>query len=201
MMMRMEGDGPYTEAVAAIDEAICRLVAERQQAAGGRRVYPDNERLRRWSDQFGIGETRLLSLFGNLAAGPRLNPLPPMPQGLRRVVELMRPQESQGVSWVLTHGVQYENASLLHIEMMSEKGRVIRHGGLALEVDQPGYQSHDFGGHGSQGHFAFDFIVWPALPDDLSGIAFTLRQSDEEASQQEPLRLDMPIAFSPQPGS
>lgn len=193
----MESDGPYTEEIARIDEEICRLLAAREGATAGLRIQPDDERVARWSDQYGVAETRLRSLFANLAAGPRLNVLPPQPQDLRRVVEIMRRQTCQGLQFVLTHCLQYENASVLHMEIDSITARGTPRGMLDLDLDRPGHSVGGFGGHGTARHHAFDFIVWPALPDDLSSVGFTLRQGEGEQPVAEPVRLEEPIVFEP----
>lgn len=194
---RIEPEGPYGEEAARVDEEICRLLAERDRLAAGERLHPGADRLRQWSGEFGSGESRLRSLFANLAGLPRREDQPPMPEGLRRVLEIMRRVERDGVTCSLTHCLQYENASVVHLELAAS-GRRIPHGTLELEVDRPECRTRYWGGHGGgSGVYGFDFIIWPALPDDLSQVTFTLRQGEATEPPAEPLELREPLAFAP----
>ena len=108
--MRMdwpEGGAPYTEEIRRLDEEICRLVAERDRRTGESRVVPGEGHLGDWAERHGIGELRLRGLVANLSAVGVLRRMPPSPQGLRRVVPLMRRQMVQGMHFTLTHCMQH----------------------------------------------------------------------------------------------
>ncbi len=195
---REEPEGPYGDEAARIDEGICRLLSERDRLAAKERLHPGADRVRRWSEQFDIGEGRLQSLFANLAAVRQLESQPPMPEGLRRVLEIMRREGRDGVSVTLTHCLQYGNASVIHCEIAAA-GRRIAHGSLELEVAGREYRTRHSSGHGGGGAYGLEFIVWPALPDDLSRVTFRLRQGKGlEPPAEPPLELGEPLVFAPE---
>ena len=194
---RMEPEGPYGEEAARVDEEICRLLAERDRLAAGERLHPGADRLRQWSGEFGSSESRLRSLFANLAGLPRREAQPPMPEGLRRVLEIMRRVEREDLTVTLTHCMQYLNASVVHCEIEAP-GQRVPHGSVVLEVDRPGYECRPHHAQGGGGKWSAAFVIWPPLPDDLRGVTFTVRQGvPMEPPVETPLEIGEPIVFRP----
>ena len=192
-----EPEGPYGEDALRVDREICRLVAERDRLAAGERLHPGAARLLEWSKEFGVGELSLRNLFAQLAATPRLEALPPTPEGLRRVLEVMRRVERDGLAVTLTHCMQYRNASVIHCEIEAP-GYRIPHGSVLLEVEGTGYESRHHHAQGGGGKWSAAFVVWPALPDDLRAVTFILRQGVAmEPPVETPLEIGAPLVFGP----
>ncbi len=192
-----EPEGTYGEAAMRIDREICRLVAERDRLAAGERLHPGAERVLAWSKEFGVGGLSLRNLFAQLAATPRLEALPPTPEGLRRVLEIMRRVDANGLTVTLTHCMQYVNASVVHCEIEAP-GRRVAYGSVVLEVDGTGYESRHHHAQGGGGKWSAAFVIWPALPDDLREVTFTMRQGVAmEPPAETPLEIGDPLVFRP----
>lgn len=195
--MRDASEGAhYGPQFAAIDEEIARLVAERDHLAEGRTVRPPAELIATWSDRFGLAPRRLEFLFGNLGNLPRVAALPPDPGELVAVLPVLRRVRVAGFTATLSHCLQHERVSVVHLEIAGDGGIQLGRPALALDVAPGGYQARPSGGHGSPGLIGLDFVVWPRLPDDLSAIGFTLRR-DEEQERPAPVEPPLPIAFAP----
>ena len=195
--LREEPEGPYGEEALGIDREICRLVAERDRLAAGARLHPGAERVLAWAKEFGVGELSLRNIFAQLAARPQLEALPPMPEGLRHVLEIMRRVEREDLTVTLTHCMQYLNASVVHCEIEAP-GRRVPHGSVVLEVDRPGYECRPHHAQGGGGKWSAAFVIWPPLPDDLRGVTFTVRQGvPMEPPVETPLEIGEPLVFVP----
>jgi hypothetical protein len=195
-----EGDAPYTEELRQIDAEICRLVAARVRSTGDLRVVPDEAQMMSWAEECRLGQLRVRNVIAAVASATRLNSLPPEPRGLIAVVPLLRRQVAEAMEFTLTHVMQYENASVVHLDVRVDSGAMLGHAQrFELEVGVEGYEVWHVGGAGSDTHRQADFIVRPTLPDDLAMVAFTLRPGRADPPRPEPRRLMQAIAFGPAP--
>jgi len=124
-----------------------------------------------------------------------------LPRRLRRVVELMRRAEADGLTILLSHALQYENATVLEVEVSAPDQVRFEWSDLELEVVGGGQRTRHWGAHGGGDRTQIRFIAWPPLPDDLSGVAFRLAAAASPPPEPPLLRLSTPVVLGPTGGA
>lgn len=106
-----------------------------------------------------------------------------VPVHLRTVVPIMRTFTNNGLTYSLTHMKQYENCSMLKIELETGEGSHLllsKPDETHIEIDgEESYESviqmSSYGGYiTGPTKLAMDVMIRPTLPDDLAGIELTL---------------------------
>lgn len=159
------------------DERLCELIARRYLAGkdkeGG---MPDEEHLVKWSKQFDLDIFYLKRFFSVLMTPHWSRPFRD-PIQLRTVIPLLRTAHQEGIVYQFTHMMQYENCSVVSLDIRIEdenSGQQLGMPELILALPGGGYHvqvTHSGGG----GHrYAMSFTVTPPLPDEIDGVQFTL---------------------------
>lgn len=167
----------YNAETEEIDETILNLIQKRRAAAKGQRLTPDREKLEQWASRYGMEVPELATLVNAFNDQPY-----PMvwhePGELTGVLSIMKKTVSGDCEYLLTHAMQYEDRSLVKLEIKylpQDSQNVQIRPQLTLAVIGGGqYQINQHGGHGGGGRSQIEYIVVPALPDNLEGIDFSL---------------------------
>jgi len=200
LFAQLRSEGPYTDELRALDLEMLRLARRRADLAQGRGVFPGVEELRALEAASGLPAKAAVRLLAALA--PRQAPDgPPPPRRLRRVVELMRRAEADGLTILLSHALQYENATVLEVEVSAPDQVRFEWSDLELEVVGGGQRTRHWGAHGGGDRTQIRFIAWPPLPDDLSGVAFRLAAAASPPPEPPLLRLSTPVVLGPTGGA
>jgi hypothetical protein len=150
-----------------------RVDKREKRLSNGNPGYPPLESITEWAEKFDIYKSLLQSVFAALWNEKQFRPFV-QPEGLRMHIPVLRSVEIDNHIYSVIFIRQYTNASLVNfnIDWESPEGspfdRASRsHFELSLG---PGYDCYMSSGSGSQDHYTYNFIVSPAIPDDISGI-------------------------------
>lgn len=165
----------YCESLAPIDEQICALLAKRKEISEDNPGFPHLDSISAWSQQYGLNEDMMLSIFGTMYNERRFL-VHVEPTGFLKFVPILKSVEIDGVSYAVTHMKQYRNASVVYIEMevnTVEPFVRLGHAGFELSIS-PEYQCRSHSGCGQSKGMQHSFVVTPPLPDDVTGVEFRL---------------------------
>jgi hypothetical protein len=169
----------YDEKVTKIDEQICDLVKQRKEISSNDPGYPPFEYITGWAEKYGLYEDLLKSIFSTLWQENIYKPTVE-PEGFQKIVPVLKTIEVENKLYTVIAMRQYMNASIIifNIEWDStsdslEDQSMHMHYELFINAD---YDCRVIDGSGSSGHSHNNFLVFPRLPDDLSGIELTLKQ-------------------------
>ncbi|MBW5466458.1 hypothetical protein GPJ61_01045 [Brevibacillus formosus] len=168
----------YNDECKKIDERILQLLHERKVLANGKRLTPPQEIRQEWAKKYGMDEAELGWFLHTLNSETR--PVFPDEYGeLIGVLPIMKTTVLDGFTYTLTHAMQHKNLSIVHVEIKSVMtddeniGRIRPH--LILEIASS--QEHHVrksGARGSDREISLQFMVSPALPDQLDSVRFSL---------------------------
>lgn len=170
----------YEEGIKHIDEKICELISKRKEVSKDNPGYPPFEYISSWSEKFNLYEDFLKSLFGALMNEKMYKPLI-KPEGFQRTLPVLKCIEVDNRLFSVTCIRQYSNASVVNFnadwdstsESLEDVSR--RHTNFQLFINDQ-YDCQMLNGTGGSGHFHYNFVVSPALPDDLSGIELVFKE-------------------------
>ena len=178
--MRMEFQPPtdyYCEQLAPIDEQICALISKRKELSENNPGFPSLELITAWCQQYELNEAMTQSLFTALYNENSFSAhFQVEPNGLLGFVSILKCVEIDSVFYSVTHMKQYDNASVVYIEIEvdnSEPYVRLGHARLDLAIS-PEYQCRQHRGNGIDKGMQYSFVVAPRLPDDLTNIEFRL---------------------------
>jgi len=166
----------YCEEVASIDEQICGLLAKRKELSNNNPGFPNSDRISAWSHQYGLTEEWLQRIFAYMYSGEHRYQPPIEPSGFLKFVPILKFLELDSIIHSVTHMKQYSNASVVYIETeinTAEPNVRLRHANFELSIS-PEYQCRLSGGSGQSRGIQHSFVVIPPLPDDVSGVEFSL---------------------------
>ncbi|GIO67153.1 hypothetical protein NYE48_05330 [Paenibacillus sp. FSL M7-1455] len=168
----------YNEEVKAIDEQIIKLISTRRSMTTGKRFSPPNEQLTEWAKAFEMDELEIRLILHHLQ--PQMAPHVPNEFGpLLNVVSIMKKTVVDSCEYILTHAMQHEQVSIVHVEINlldeGKSGGVHLKPNLMLEVfsDRP-FAVGRHGSYGGGSHSKLQFVVSPPLPETLEQIEFSL---------------------------
>lgn len=95
--------------------------------------------------------------------------------------------------------MQYENASVVSIDVRHRETPHVdlEHPQLTLSVSPGSYHVRSKGARGGGGEFHLEFVIIPALADDLNTIKFELVKSAEIPRYMRPsIVLEQPVSFT-----
>jgi hypothetical protein len=180
-MKRMPFERPteyYDERLFPIDEQICELLKQRKEISSNNPGYPPFENIEKWAISFDLFEDYLKSVFHVLRNEELYRPTVE-PSGFQKHVPILKSVERDEFFYTLIAMRQFSNASVITFNIDwdvrsddSQKSNRPKHFELYLGES---YHCHTESGGGSSGHFSFNYVVSPALPDDISGMKFVFR--------------------------
>ncbi|MFS0576391.1 hypothetical protein AB1K83_12200 [Sporosarcina sp. 179-K 3D1 HS] len=165
----------YDERIRQLDEQFCSLLKERKALTENRMVELPEEVMIEWAEAYGLHVDYVKSLFNIIQMEdqfrPRVEPL-----NFRKYVPVMQSVETEDYLYSVTFIRQYENASVVQLHVNwdgtdDRRGEGPNYPYFSLAIGE-GYDCREEGGSGTTGHATQEFVVSPALPDDLSGTEF-----------------------------
>lgn len=178
-------DGHYDERLRPTDEQICELMERRKKLTDGKPGRPPKAMIAEWAEKYGFYENFLYAIFNNMDSEELYKP-EVKPENFRYQLPVRLSGEQGGIFYSIATMRQYDNASVvvLSADWHEEEpplddydGRFNReHREFVLEIagDRP-YECRAGSGAGTMGKMSQNYVISPALPDDLSGIEFRVR--------------------------
>ncbi|QAY68357.1 hypothetical protein ET464_04695 [Paenibacillus protaetiae] len=167
----------YNDEVQAIDKQIITLIMKRKEAAKGKRLFPPQELLSNWANEFDMEAAQLNAIIDSFSI--RFPVITPQGPGkLVHVLPIMKKTILDGFEYELTHAMQHENGSIVFVEIyQTETDDFNGHMRPKLQLEVTGeqeYSVHRDGASGGSGHTQLSFLVIPRLPDSLDQVRFKL---------------------------
>lgn len=185
-MIRMAINRPttyYDEGVKHIDENICELIMKRKGSSSNNPGVPSFELIASWADKFKLNEELLKSLFISLWNEDKYKQIV-NPEGFKRNILVVKSTQVENRIFSVVTIRQYSNSSIVDLnidnlmwEMECEITERKPHTQFELFINE-NYNCIMLNGTGGNGHFHYNFIVSPALPDDLSGIELIFKEKE-----------------------
>ncbi|WP_336789733.1 hypothetical protein [Paenibacillus sp. MMO-177] len=169
----------YDARLFKIDEQLCALLEERREVSNQNPGFPPFKSIENWADRYRLYPDLLKSIFSLLMNEEVYLPLVE-PSGFRKHLPVLRCVESGDRVYTLSGIRQYENASVVNLSIHEdyrerEKEAMRTPAYIELELGE-GYRCYVDQGTSSGGNSAYGFVVSPALPDDLAGLAFVFSE-------------------------
>ncbi|MGF9700220.1 hypothetical protein [Paenibacillus sp. MABNR03] len=190
----------YNDEVRQIDEQLLRLVAARKNITGAVQYHPPQEIIDEWVTSLDMKEEDIRYVIRNVQPMPQMQFFPREELPLIGVVSIMKKAVIDSCEYLITHSMQYETESIVHLEIQykgkeAERVHVVPH--LALEIiSGQGYMTMRHSSRGGGGDTQMSFRVVPALPSSLENIQFSLIPSIPELEHKiEEVILDKQVDF------
>ena len=174
----------YNDEVRQIDEQLLRLVAARKKITGTVQYHPPQETIDEWVSSLDMKEEDLRYVLRSVQPMPQRHFFPREELKLTGVLPIMKKTVKDSCEYVITHSMQYENESIVHLEIQykgneAERVHVVPH--LALEIiSEQEHMSMRHSSRGGGGETQLSYRVVPALPSSLENIQFSLIPSIPE---------------------
>ncbi|KQL52308.1 hypothetical protein AN964_01280 [Heyndrickxia shackletonii] len=172
----------YDERIVPIDEKICELLKQRKEISNNRPGMPFNEYISAWATKYGFYENFLHSIFWSLKVEEHYRPMVE-PNGFRKLIPVQKSVEKDGRFYSVTSIHQYTNASVVKLiiewdSTMDSPTDTREHTFFELSIGEK-YDCRMNNGSGSTGLNIRNFVVSPALHDDISGLDFIFKEFNE----------------------
>jgi hypothetical protein len=169
----------YDERIKQIDEKICELINQRKDTSDNNPGYPPFEYISNWAEKFNLYEDLLKSVFGSLWNEKLYIPLV-KPEGFKRNLPVLKSLEVDNRLFSIMAIRQYSNSSVVNFNIdwnntIDTSEHQLRHANFELFISKQ-YECRMLEGCGGAGHFHYNFIVSPPLPDNLSGIELIFKE-------------------------
>ncbi|KWW21918.1 MULTISPECIES: hypothetical protein [Peribacillus] len=184
-MNRMPFEQPtehYDERISSIDEQLCALVRQRKDISADNPGVPPEDAISKWALKYDLYEDLLRSLFWSMRMDdvykPRVEPT-----GFRKHLSVLKMVEQDDQVYSVTVIRQYENASVIQLHVDWEEAKDVpmdehHHKSFELFLGEP-YDCWQDRAGGSTGHYTYNFIVSPPLPDDISSMDLVFKEYHE----------------------
>ena len=168
----------YNDEAKQIDEQILRLVQQRKSVAEGKQLFPDPEMIQQWSAELGLELSEISLVLGSLNESVPRRHFWEEPGELRGVLPIMKTTRDGDFEYALTHSMQYENLSILSVEikcLTATVESVSIEAPLTLAIlGEAEYEVQMHGGRGGGAQVEMRLLIWPPLPEALDSIEFSL---------------------------
>lgn len=192
-MKRMPFQRPtthYDERIKQTDEKICELIKERKEISKNNPGYPPFEYISNWAEKFDLYEELLKSVFSSLWNEKLFEPFVE-PEGHLSNLAVLKSVEIDNRFFSVTSIRQYLNSSIINFNIdWDSTSDSAEHNSQYTNFElfiSDKYNCRMSDGCGGQGHFHFNFIVLPPLPDNLSGIQLIFK--DKQIGHEVVIRL------------
>ncbi|MRX74344.1 hypothetical protein GJU40_19685 [Bacillus lacus] len=181
-MKRMPFEPPtefYDERLSKVDEQICSLLKQRRDISNNTPGFPSDAAISNWALKYDLYEEFLNALFRAIRMYDFFK-IPIEPAGFRKHISVLKSIEKNNRIYSITVIRQYENASVLqlHIDWDEPNDSSIErhhHNGFELFLGEQ-YHCRQDRAAGSTGHYTYNFIISPPLPDDVSNTKVVFRE-------------------------
>lgn len=169
----------YEERIKQIDEKICGLIKQRKEISNNNPGYPPFEYISNWAEKFDLYEDLLKSIFSSLWNDKLYKPLVE-PEGFQRNLPVLKSTEVDNKFFSVIYIRQYSNSSIVNFNMDWDNSNdssehQSRHTNFELFISNQ-YDCRLISGTGGDGHFHYNFVVSPRLPDNVSGIELIFKE-------------------------
>ncbi len=181
----------YDEQLLQVDEQICALLKQRKVLSNNKPGLPPNDVLSNWAGKYDLYEEFLLHFFETMRH-EHLFKSRIEPTGFRKHLSVLKAIEIDERIYSVTVIRQYENASViqLHVDWDEPNDSRIdinnKHHLKNFELyigEQYDCRSDRAGG--STGHYTYNFIVSPPVPDDISGLDLIFKEYSDTLKEKE----------------
>lgn len=181
-MKRMPFERPtthYDERINEIDEQLCKLIKQRKEISNNNPGFPPLEDISNWAEKFELYEELLKSVFRSLWNEELFRPLVE-PNGFRMHLPVLKSIEINNRLFSVTSIRQYINSSVVNFNIDWDNTNDLfnnqrQHSHFELFLGEK-YNCRMESGCGSEGHFSYNFVVSPPLPDNISGFDLVFRE-------------------------
>ncbi|OZB94434.1 hypothetical protein [Paenibacillus sp. XY044] len=190
----------YDEEIRAVDTQLIELLNHRKALAKGRRCFPPMVVLKEFEEKSGLKPPYLNWLFHSINGGFHRTRTDG-PGELQGILQIMKTTVQEGYQYMITHAMQHEHGSIVHIEIRPQKidnDSPDFHPRLQLEVTCPDveYSVHRNGSRGGGGASSMSFLVEPPLPEQLDTVHFALIPFEEPMEfRRREIFLDQEVHF------
>lgn len=175
----------YDTRLQPIDEKICALIQERKTIAGDNPGLPSEEAFQNWGETYGHYPAMLREVFAAMRNEKEFKPRVE-PKKFRGFVTVMSGKKFGDQFFCVTHLRQYENASVLSLSVSSPvdyKQRYADHDerrelDYELEIPNSDYDCKEDEGSGSDGLWVRNYIIAPAIPDELPDLKLIFQEQE-----------------------
>jgi hypothetical protein len=167
----------YDQQIIEIDEQICALIKQRKECSDHNPGFPPFEYISDWAAKFELYEDFLKVVFGILFNEEHFKPMVE-PTGFRKHIAVLQSIEKDEFFYTLTSIRQYSNASVITFSMdwdITSELYANKPHFFELYIEEA-YDSRMTNGGSSSGHAAYNYVVSPPLPDDVSGIKLEFKE-------------------------
>ncbi|MBJ9989715.1 hypothetical protein [Paenibacillus sp. S28] len=190
----------YDEEIHAVDTQLIELLNHRKALTKGCRCFPPKEVMKEFEEIFGLKPPYLNWLFHSINGGFH-RPRSDGPGELQGILQIMKTTVQEGYQYRITHAMQHEHGSIVHIEIKQLENvdeftdfRPL----LQLDVTSQDkeYSVGRNGSRGGGGISSMSFLVEPRLPEQLDTVDFALIPFEEpmDFSRKE-IFLDQEVQF------
>ncbi|MEB6550735.1 hypothetical protein MXL46_16840 [Heyndrickxia sporothermodurans] len=178
----------YDENIRQIDEQICALIQQRKDVSNANPSFPPKKYISEWADKYNLYEDLLHDVFGTLRNDEAFRPQVE-PNKFQKYVSLMKSVAKDEYFYSVAFMRQYDNATVVNFTIDWDDTKdfqddhIRRHHFWELFIEE--YDCRMTNGGGSGGHFSYNFVVSPPLPDDLSGLQFVFKAYKEPYTYKE----------------
>jgi hypothetical protein len=182
----------YNKQLQPIDEKICALIQERKTMAGDNPGLPSEEAFQSWGKKFGHSPDMLREIFAAMQNEELFKPRVE-PKKFRGFVTVMSGKKFGDQFFCVTHLRQYENASVLSLTVSNPfdyKESYMDHDDqrqldYKLEIPDSGYNCSFNDGSGSEGMWISNYIIAPAIPDELPDLKLVFQEQEMFPEQKQ----------------
>lgn len=169
----------YDERIKQVDEKICELIKHRKEISTNNPGYPPFEYITDWAAKNDLYEDLLKSIFSSLWNEKAYKPFIE-PDDFQRNLPVLKYTEVDNRLFSVLSIRQYSNSSVVNFNIDWDNTSDIsdsqsRHAHFELFIDER-YDCRMADGTGGHGHFHYNFIVSPPLPDNFSGIDLIFKE-------------------------
>lgn len=191
----------YNDQVKQIDEQLLRLVAARKSITGAAYHHPDQKIIDEWVERLDMREEDIRHVLRSVQPMPKRPFIPQEETKLTGVLPIMKQTTQDGCEYVITHAMQYDHESIVHLDIHHRGPRaehVFVKPQLMLEVTsvQGEHMVLREGSRGSGSDAQLSYRVVPALPPSLEQVKFSLIPAVHELEiKMEEVILDKHVDF------
>ncbi|MBD8591675.1 MULTISPECIES: hypothetical protein [Peribacillus] len=196
-MKRMPSEQPtehYDERVFSIDEQLCSLLRQRKDISNDNPGFPPEDVISKWALKYDLYEDYLRSLFWSMRMDdffkPRIEPT-----GFRKHISVLKSIEKDDQVYSVTVIRQYENASVIQLHIDWDEAKDLpdlhHHNTFELFLGEQ-YDCWQDRAGGSTGHYTYNFIVSPPLPDYISSMDLVFKEY-RDTFKENPTGLEIVI--------
>nr|WP_280521135.1 hypothetical protein [Paenibacillus mangrovi] len=179
----------YDERIITIDEQICALLKHRKELSENNPGFPPLEYISKWAKTFELYEDFLKAVFGTFISEEHFKPTVE-PSGFRKHIAVLKSFENDEVFYTLNSIRQYSNASVVTFSIDWDVTTDVtsksphKHSHFELHIGEQ-YDCRMTNGGSTSGHASYNYVIFPPLPDNPSGIILTFKEYSKPFKKNE----------------